>query len=161
MPWVTLGLWILISSWAVDKATSFSSRDQVFSFMHSMLSLTRSLWWTSTAAEVSQARYCSVFSFKKKIIDLLGGQINDPHREIILPSHSLVSVSDPWRAFRAYSEPFKGLRFASCIGFGTKEKNKDTVRCVALGAEVPEHHKKTTDANFDCALFVNTLVKRI
>ena len=79
MPWVTLGLWILISSWAVDRATSFSSRDQVFSFMHSMLSLTRSLWWTSTAPAEVRSGLILVFYFEKKIIDLPGGQIDSPH----------------------------------------------------------------------------------
>ena len=36
-------------------------------------------------------------------------------------SSSLVSVSDPWRAFWVDTTPFKGPRLASCVAFGTTE----------------------------------------
>ena len=37
------------------------------------------------------------------------------------PSNSLVSVSDPWRAYWADTPPFKGPRLASCVASGTSE----------------------------------------
>ena len=114
MPWVTLGLWILISSCAVDRATSFSSKDQVFSFMHSMLSLTRSLWWTSTAPAEVRSGLILVFYFEKKnhwFARMTNRQTL--HWEDFLlflpPSNSIVAVSDAWRAFELAWNPSRPL----------------------------------------------------
>ena len=35
------------------------------------------------------------------------------------------------------------------------QRNKNTVRCALLGAEVSRHHQTTTDANLDCAFVEN------
>ena len=59
----------------------------------------------------------------------------------IPPSNSLISVGYPCRAFWAYIwHPPRALRLASYATSGTAEN----VRCVALGAEVPGHHKCTS-----------------
>ena len=46
------------------------------------------------------------------------------------PGNSLVSVSDPWRAFRADTAPFKGPRVTSWVALEL-QGYKDTVRCAA------------------------------
>ena len=40
---------------------------------------------------------------------------------VVPPSNSLISVSDPWRAFWADMAPFKGPRLASCVASGATE----------------------------------------
>ena len=105
------------------------------------------------------------FPFYKKIIDLPGGQINDliwetlfsvvsPCNSLIAwranqwPLNSLVSVSDPWRAFWADTAPFKGL--ALCIASGTTEIQGHHQVCRA--------RRRTTDKNLDwCAFVANAL----
>ena len=39
----------------------------------------------------------------------------------VSPSNSLISISDPWRAFWADTAPFKGPQLASCIASGNTE----------------------------------------
>ena len=46
-------------------------------------------------------------------------------------SNSLVSVSDPWRAFWADTAPFKGPRLASCVASGITEKQGHCQVCRA------------------------------
>ena len=59
---------------------------------------------------------------KKSLICLDGKSIN-LFGEILFsslpPSNSLVSVSDPWRAFWADTAPFKGPRLTLCVSSGT------------------------------------------
>ena len=59
------------------------------------------------------------------------------------PSNSLISVSDPRRAFWADTVPFLGPRLASPRALLPElQRYKDTVRCAALGAEVPGHRQQ-------------------
>ena len=39
------------------------------------------------------------------------------------------------------------------------QRYKDTVRCVALGAKVQEHSRKTYDSNLDGAFVENTITQ--
>ena len=58
-------------------------------------------------------------------------------------SKSLVSVSDPWRAFWADKAPLKGpclTRLVHC--FWNYRDSKDPVRWIALSAEVPGHRQQ-------------------
>merc|ERR1719499_2138626 len=66
------------------------------------------------------------------------------------PSNSLVSVSDPRRAFRADTAPFLGPRLASCVASGTTEVpgHRQVWRARRGGPRTPS---TTTDANLDCA----------
>ena len=63
-------------------------------------------------------------------------------------SNSLVSVSDPWRAFWVNKAPFKGLRFATCVASETTEYNGHWTlpgaRCASLSlvAEVRTPHRQ-------------------
>ena len=38
------------------------------------------------------------------------------------------------------------------------QRYKDTVRCAALGVEIPGHRQQQTDANLDCAFVENALI---
>ena len=49
-------------------------------------------------------------------------------------SNSLVSVSDPWRAFWVIKAPFKGLRFATCVAPGTTEYKGHCQVCLAVAS---------------------------
>ena len=57
------------------------------------------------------------------------------------PSNSLVSVSDPRRAFWADTVPFSGPRLASCVASGTTEKQGHRQVCCDR-REVQGHHQK-------------------
>ena len=72
------------------------------------------------------------------------------------PSNSLVSVTDPRRAFWADKAPFSGPRLASCVASGTTEKQGHGLLCRARrwGPRTPS---TTTDANLDCAFVENAL----
>ena len=56
------------------------------------------------------------------------------------PSNSLISISDPWRAFWADKAAFNRPRLASCVASGTTDTR--TARCVAIGAEVQGHRQQ-------------------
>ena len=56
-------------------------------------------------------------------------------------SNSLVSVSDPRRAFWADTAPFSGPLLASCVASGTTEVHQ-VVKCAGLGREVPGDRQK-------------------
>merc|ERR1711923_633389 len=82
------------------------------------------------------------FPLCKKIIDLPGGQINDPssgkHYSLpFLPTPSSLS-----RTFEGLFEltrcPSRALDSARAL-LPELQRYKDAVRCAALGAEVPEH----------------------
>ena len=72
------------------------------------------------------------------------------------PSNSLVSVSDPWRAFWADTAPFKGPRLASCVASGTTEIQGHLQVCRARRGG-PRTPSKIADANLDCAFVENAL----
>ena len=84
-----------------------------------------------------------------------------PHREILFssvpPSNSLVSVSDPRRAFWADTAPFSGPRLASCVASGTTEIQGHRQVCRARRGG-PRTPSTTTDANLDCAFVENALI---
>ena len=65
----------------------------------------------------------------KKVINLPGGANQWPLIESlfssVLPSNSLVRVSNPWRIFWADTAAFKGPWLASCVAFGTSEVKTD------------------------------------
>ena len=70
------------------------------------------------------------------------------------PSNSLVSVSDPRRAFWADTAPFSGPRLTSCVASGTTEiqGHRQVCRARPRGHRTPS---RTTDANLDCAFVEN------
>ena len=70
--------------------------------------------------------------------------------------NSLVSVSDPWRAFWADMAPFKGPWLTSYVASGTTENQGHSQFCCA-GRGGPRKPSKTTDANSDCAFLENAL----
>ena len=72
------------------------------------------------------------------------------------PSNSLVSVSDPCRAFWADMAPFKGPWLASYVASGTTENQGHSQFCCA-GRGGPRKPSKTTDANLDYAFVLNAL----
>ena len=72
------------------------------------------------------------------------------------PSNSLVSVSDPRRAFWADTAPFSGPRLASCVASGTTEIQGHRQVCRARRGG-PRTPSTTTDANLDCAFVENAL----
>ena len=74
----------------------------------------------------------------------------------IPPSNSLVSVSDPQRAFWADTAPFSGPRLASCVASGTTEIQGHSQVCRARRGG-PRTPSTTTDANLDCAFVANAL----
>ena len=84
-----------------------------------------------------------------------------PHGETLFssvpPSNSLVSVSDPRRAFGADMAPFSGPRRASCVAFGTTDIQGDRQvwRARRGGPRTPS---TTIDANLDCAFVENALI---
>ena len=85
-----------------------------------------------------------LFTFWKKTLICI--EIKDPpDRETLFSSiphsTSLVSVSDPWKAFWADTAPFKGPRLSYEL-LPELQRNQDTVRSVALSAEVPVHLQK-------------------
>ena len=73
------------------------------------------------------------------------------------PSNSLVSVSDPRRAFWADTAPFSGPRLASCVASGTTEIQGHRQVCRARRGG-PRTPSTTTDANLDCAFVENALI---
>ena len=56
---------------------------------------------------------------------------------VVPPSNSLVSVADPWRLFELTWCPRRTLALPRALL--PELQRKDTVRCAALGAEVPGH----------------------
>ena len=74
----------------------------------------------------------------------------------IPPSSSLISVSDPRRAFWADTAPFSGPRLASCVASGTTEIQGHRQVCRARRGG-PRTLSLTTDANLDCAFVENAL----
>ena len=72
------------------------------------------------------------------------------------PSNSLVSFSDPRRAFWADTAPFSGPRLASCVASGTTEIQGHRQVCRARRGG-PRTPSTTTDANLDCAFVENAL----
>ena len=128
------------------------------------------LAWLTKVAEKPQVRpvYClpglvtnSIF-FVKKSLFCIGGQINYPlSREKLFSSiplsNSLVSVSEPWRAFWADMAPFKGPRFASSVASVTTEKQGHCQVCYARhrGCKTPS---RTADVNFDCMFVESALL---
>ena len=72
------------------------------------------------------------------------------------PSNSLVSVSDPRRAFWADTVPFLGPRLASCVASGITELQRHRQVCSARRGG-PRTLSTTTDANLDCAVVENAL----
>ena len=66
------------------------------------------------------------------------------------PSNSLVSVSDPRRAFWADTAPFSGRRLASCVASGTTEIQGHRQGCCSR-RRGPRTPPTTADANLDCA----------
>ena len=90
-------------------------------------------------------------SFLWKIIDLHGGPNQWPIVGEILfssipPSNSLVSISDPWRAFWANTVP--STRLVRCF------RNYRESRTPSV---VPRTMSSTTDANLDCTFVENPL----
>ena len=84
--------------------------------------------------------------FAKKIIYLLGGQINDPSSEkqyslLFLPA----TPSSPSRTleelFELTRSPSRALDSPRAL-LPELQRYKDTVRCAELGAEVPGHHQQ-------------------
>ena len=69
------------------------------------------------------------------------------------PSNSLISVSDPWRAFWAGTAPFKGPRFASAVASGTTDIQGHRQVCRA-GRRGPRTQPKTVKSR---ALFPNSV----
>ena len=79
--------------------------------------------------------------------------IRDTLFSSVPPNNSLVSVSDPRRAFRADTAPFSGPRL---VASGTTEKqgHRQVWRARCGGPRTPS---TTTDANLDCAFVENAL----
>ena len=75
----------------------------------------------------------------------------------IPPSNSLVSVSDPWRAFWADTAPFKGPRLASCVASGTIEMQGHHQVCRAR-RKGPRTLSRKTIKNNDSVFVKNALV---
>ena len=74
------------------------------------------------------------------------------------PSNSLVSISDPRRAFWADTAPFSGPRIA-CVASGTTEIQGHRQVCRARRGG-PRTPSITTDTNLDCAFVENALFYR-
>ena len=84
--------------------------------------------------------------FLQKIIDLGGGQINDPSSRkpffsSVSPSNSLVSVLDPLGLFELTRRPSRALDLPRAL-LPELKRYKDMVRCAALGAEVTGHRRQ-------------------
>ena len=80
---------------------------------------------------------------RSKFFDIPGGQIKDPslgnHYSLpFLPVTLYVSVLDTWKAFWVDKAPFLGPRLSPRVLLPELQRYKDTVRCVKLGAEVPQ-----------------------
>ena len=58
------------------------------------------------------------------------------------PSNSLVSVLVPRRAFLSWHGALQGPSTCLVRCFRNHKRNKDTVRCAALGAQVPGHRQQ-------------------
>ena len=85
-------------------------------------------------------------SFLKKIIDLPGGQINDPSsgKHYSLPFLPATPSSPSWTLeglFELTRSPSRALNLDAYIA-SELQRCKDTVRCGALGAKVPGHSKE-------------------
>ena len=85
-------------------------------------------------------------SFLWKLIDLPGGQINDPssgkhHSLPFLPATPSSLSRTLEGLFELTRHPSRALDSPSAL-LPELQRNKDTVRCAALGAEVPGHHQK-------------------
>ena len=81
------------------------------------------IWRAPTGLSTNSISFC--FLFVKKSLFYLEGKSMTPCWEtlfsVVPPSNSLVSVSDPWRAFWADTTPFKGPQLWCVRCFGTTE----------------------------------------
>ena len=67
-----------------------------------------------------------------------------PHQgsPFLLCSSQCLSVSYQWRPLWADTAPFKGPQLAPCVLLSELQRNNDTIRCAALGAEVLGHSQE-------------------
>ena len=112
---------------------------------------------------------CLVFSFSSyilvtgKLIDLPGRGNNDQWPLMVetlfssVPaSNTLVSISDPWRAFWPDTVPFKCPRPASCVATGTTENQGRRQVCHVA------HYVLRSQDNFNCKVqLTQTLIVRL
>ena len=73
---------------------------------------------TFVFAAITQVWPQFIFLFVQNQWTLIGETLSS----FVPPSHSLVSVSNPWRTFGADTAPFKGLCLALCVASGSSEK---------------------------------------
>ena len=73
-----------------------------------------------------------------------------------VPSNSLLSFWDPWRAFWANKAPFKGPKPTSCVAYLNVSYAESIVRCVQLGCD-RQRSLKTPDTEPRLFVCKNTL----
>ena len=123
--------------------------------------------WRGRGGHRTQPWHCSrsghylnffCFLFCKKIIDLPWGQINDPSlgKHYSLLFLLAIPSSPSWTLeglFELTRRPSRALDSPRAL-LPELQRYKDTVRCGALGAEVPEHRQQL----LDCAFVENALL---
>ena len=87
-------------------------------------------------AAITQVWPQFIFLFVQNQWTLIGETLSS----FVPPSHSLVSVSNPWRGFLSWHAPFKGICLASCVASGTTEKQGYRQKQVTLFVSLLKTH---------------------
>ena len=102
-------------------------------------------WFISVVSEENQVWPLTqffLFLFCEKFIDLPSGKSMTPHPGKHYSPHVLPATP---------SSPSRAL-------LPELQRTKDTVRCAALGAEVPGHGQQQLTQNLDCVFVENALI---